>query len=41
MTRRIVTAMAFLGERKNGTWRRLLAAPVPRYQALLATLAES
>jgi ABC-2 type transport system permease protein len=34
----LTTAMAFLGERKSGTWRRLLAAPVPRWQALLATL---
>jgi ABC-2 type transport system permease protein len=34
----LTTAMAFLGERKSGTWRRLLAAPVPRYKALLSTL---
>jgi ABC-2 type transport system permease protein len=34
----LTTAMAFVNERKTGTWRRLLAAPVPRYQALLATL---
>ncbi|MFN0245263.1 MAG: ABC transporter permease [Kofleriaceae bacterium] len=34
----LTTAMAFLGERKNGTWRRLLAAPVRRSTALLATL---
>jgi ABC-2 type transport system permease protein len=30
--------MAFTGERRTGTWRRLLAAPVPRWKALLATL---
>jgi ABC-2 type transport system permease protein len=30
--------MAFIGERKTGTWRRLLAAPVPRWKALLSTL---
>jgi ABC-2 type transport system permease protein len=34
----LTTAMAFLGERKNGTWRRLLAAPVRRSTAMLATL---
>ncbi len=34
----LTTAMAFVNERKTGTWRRLLAAPVPRYQALLAGL---
>ena len=34
----LTTAMSFVGERRTGTWRRLLAAPVPRYQALLATL---
>jgi ABC-2 type transport system permease protein len=34
----LTTAMSFLHERKSGTWRRLLAAPVPRYRALLATL---
>ncbi|MBL9019939.1 MAG: ABC transporter permease [Myxococcales bacterium] len=34
----LTTAMAFLGERKTGTWRRLLAAPVRRSTALLATL---
>lgn len=34
----LTTAMAFLGERKSGTWRRLLAAPVRRSTALLATL---
>lgn len=34
----LTTAMAFLSERKSGTWRRLLAAPVRRSTALLATL---
>ncbi len=34
----LTTAMSFVGERRTGTWRRLLAAPVSRYQALLATL---
>lgn len=34
----LTTAMSFVGERRTGTWRRLLAAPVPRWQALLATL---
>lgn len=34
----LTVAMTFVSERKTGTWRRLLAAPVPRYQALLATL---
>jgi ABC-2 type transport system permease protein len=34
----LTVAMAFTGERRTGTWRRLLAAPVPRYKALLATL---
>lgn len=34
----LTTAMAFAGERRTGTWRRLLAAPVPRWKALLATL---
>ncbi|MEO8700404.1 MAG: ABC transporter permease [Kofleriaceae bacterium] len=34
----LVTAMAFVHERKSGTWRRLLAAPVPRWKAMLATL---
>lgn len=34
----LTTAMAFAGERRGGTWRRLLAAPVPRWKALLATL---
>ena len=34
----LTTAMAFLAERRSGAWRRLLAAPVPRWKALLATL---
>ncbi|MBA3821225.1 MAG: ABC transporter permease [Deltaproteobacteria bacterium] len=34
----LTVAMAFTGERRTGTWRRLLAAPVPRWKALLATL---
>jgi ABC-2 type transport system permease protein len=34
----LTVAMAFTGERRTGTWRRLLAAPVPRWKALIATL---
>jgi ABC-2 type transport system permease protein len=34
----LTCALAFVNERKIGTWRRLLAAPVPRWKALLATL---
>ncbi|MCX5746531.1 MAG: ABC transporter permease [Proteobacteria bacterium] len=34
----LTTAMSFVGERRTGTWRRLLAAPVSRSAALLATL---
>lgn len=34
----LTVAMAFTVERRSGTWRRLLAAPVPRWKALLATL---
>jgi len=34
----LTVAMAFTGERRTGTWRRLLAAPVARWKALLATL---
>lgn len=34
----LTVAMAFTGERRSGTWRRLLAAPVSRSSALLATL---
>jgi ABC-2 type transport system permease protein len=34
----LTTAMSFVTERRTGTWRRLLAAPVPRWKALFATL---
>lgn len=34
----LTVAMAFASERRTGTWRRLLAAPMPRWHALLATL---
>jgi len=34
----LTTAMSFVTERRIGTWRRLLAAPVPRWKALVATL---
>ncbi|HEY4058243.1 MAG TPA: ABC transporter permease [Kofleriaceae bacterium] len=34
----LTTAMAFASERRTGTWRRLLAAPVPRWKVLVATL---
>jgi ABC-2 type transport system permease protein len=34
----LTTAVSFVTERRTGTWRRLLAAPVPRWQALLASL---
>lgn len=34
----LTTAMSFVTERRTGTWRRLLAAPVPRWQVMLATL---
>jgi ABC-2 type transport system permease protein len=34
----LTVAMAFTGERRTGTWRRLLAAPVPRWKALVGTL---
>jgi ABC-type multidrug transport system permease subunit len=34
----LTVAMAFAGERRTGTWHRLLAAPVPRWQALAAML---
>lgn len=34
----LTTAMSFVTERRTGTWRRLLAAPVPRWKALVATL---
>lgn len=34
----LTVAMAFTTERRTGTWRRLLAAPVPRWKALVSTL---
>lgn len=34
----LTCAMAFVNERKTGTWRRLLVAPVPRWKVLLAGL---
>lgn len=34
----LTVAMAFAAERKTGTWRRLLAAPVPRWKALVSPL---
>ncbi len=34
----LTVAMAFAVERKTGTWRRLLAAPVSRWKALVGTL---
>lgn len=34
----MTVAMTFSSERKTGTWRRLLAAPVPRWKALVGTL---
>ncbi|MBC7974841.1 MAG: ABC transporter permease, partial [Myxococcales bacterium] len=34
----LTTAVSFVTERRTGTWRRLIAAPVPRWKALLATL---
>jgi ABC-2 type transport system permease protein len=34
----LTTSMAFIGERRTGTWRRLLAAPVPRWKVMLAML---
>lgn len=34
----LTVAMTFCSERRSGTWRRLLAAPVPRWKALVATL---
>lgn len=34
----LTVATAFASERRTGTWRRLLAAPVPRWKALVATL---
>lgn len=34
----LTVAMTFAGERRSGTWRRMLAAPVPRYKLLVGTL---
>lgn len=34
----LTVAVTFARERRSGTWRRLLAAPVPRWRALVATL---
>jgi ABC-type multidrug transport system permease subunit len=34
----MTVAMTFASERKSGTWKRLLAAPVPRWKALVGTL---
>lgn len=34
----MTVAMTFASERRSGTWRRLLAAPVPRWKALVGTL---
>ena len=34
----MTVAMSFASERHTGTWRRLLAAPVPRWKALLGKL---
>ena len=34
----MAVAMSFANERTSGTWRRLLASPVPRWQALLGKL---
>jgi len=34
----MTVAMSFASERHSGTWRRLLAAPVPRWRALLGKL---
>lgn len=34
----LTVAMSFAHDRRSGTWRRLLAAPIPRWQALLAML---
>lgn len=34
----LTVAMAFTSERRTGTWRRLLAAPVPRWRVLAAML---
>jgi len=34
----MTVAMTFASERRTGTWKRLLAAPVPRWKALVGTL---
>ena len=34
----ITVALSFAGEKRTGTWRRVLAAPVPRWHALVGTL---
>jgi ABC-2 type transport system permease protein len=34
----ITVALSFASERRTGTWRRVLSAPVPRWKILLATL---
>jgi ABC-2 type transport system permease protein len=34
----MTVAMTFASERRTGTWRRLLAAPVPRWKALVGTI---
>lgn len=34
----ITVALSFASEKRTGTWRRVLAAPVPRWQALFGTL---
>jgi ABC-2 type transport system permease protein len=34
----LTVAMSFANERRTGTWQRLLAAPVPRWHALVAML---
>lgn len=34
----LTVAMAFSADRRTGTWRRLLAAPIPRWKVLGATL---
>ncbi|MDX2088880.1 MAG: ABC transporter permease [Kofleriaceae bacterium] len=34
----LTVGMAFTTERRTGTWRRLLAAPIPRWKVLLSTL---
>ena len=34
----MTVALSFASERRTGTWKRLLAAPVPRWRALVGTL---